>query len=154
MEFGTSGQTYIFKTEFYGFGVGLFEKGSHMCAIKRPAQQYRLVVEVKEEPHGNGGCTTEKFTIADNSHISWTTFKRKIRIIPIIPRSSALVIYLRDSETGKVQKKSMPSHNGKIVVRKNNTGSAVIHRGGTYYLDIRWGSLVRRLEVRLEEPVS
>jgi len=124
-----------------------------MCAIERPGKDYRIVVEVKREPHRRGRYATEKFTIPDNSRISWTTFKKR-RIIPIIPRSSALVIYLRNPETHKVQKKSMPIHKGKIKVRKNKSSSAVIHRGGTYYLDIRWGSLVRQFEVRVEERVN
>jgi len=109
------------------------------------------VLEVNQTPYGRGSLDTEKFTIPDNSYIYWTCFKKRFRLLPIIPRSSAVKIYLLDPETRRVQKKSMPSNNGKIVIRRNNEGSAVIHRGGTYYLNIRWGSWVKKFVVRVDD---
>lgn len=106
------------------------------------------VLEVNQTPYRRGRLDTKKFTIPDNSYIYWTCFRKGPWLLP---RSSAVKIYLLDPETRKVQKKSMPSNNGKIVMRKNNEGSAVIHKGGTYYLNIRWGSRVKKFVVRVDD---
>jgi hypothetical protein len=126
-----------------------------MSPIENPNQSYRTVLQITEKPSGSGIHSSEKFTVRDNSSISWVVLRRGRRILPIVPRSAKMIIELREADRKRPVKNVMPDYRkGKIKLHGNTKGHTVIHETGTFYLHIKWGSLVREWEVKVEEPIG
>ncbi len=119
-----------------------------MHPVDKNGKDDRLVLHWKKTTGGKADHhNTEKFHIPDNSRISGRFDRSRRRWLPIVPRSSKCVLMLKDPETGKLQKTVSPDFKGKLSQRGNHKFSIVIHKAGTYYLYIQWGSLVEELEV-------
>jgi hypothetical protein len=124
-----------------------------MCPIDSNGKDYRVVLKWKEKTGGkNGHYSTEKFYLPANSRISGRFDRKRRRWLPLVPRSSKGVLLLKDPETGKVQKTVSPDFKGKLSKRGNYKFSIVIHKEGTYYLYIQWGSLVEEIELTFIAP--
>lgn len=124
-----------------------------MCPIDSNSKDYRVLLKWKKTTGGKKGHhNTEKLDILANSRISGRFDRKRRRLLPVVPRSSKCVLMLKDAETGKLQKTVSPDFKGKLSKRGNHKFSIVIHKAGTYYLDIQWGSLAEELEVTVIAP--
>jgi hypothetical protein len=115
--------------------------------------QRKIVLEWKKSTgQKRGHHNTEKFTIPGNSHIEVRIDRRGKRWLPIKLRSSKCTIKLKDPETGELQENVSPDFKGKLSTHGNRNFSIIIHKRGTYYLYVRWGSLITELEIRVIDP--
>lgn len=109
-----------------------------------------------------GEWFTEKITIPDNCLLYWKTKRRRSRLLPLRFRSAKVHIVLKDAESGAIAKNAMRQNRGKVTVKgetglylgKEVGGSYVIQEGGTYYLEISWGSLVKWWQVAILKEMS
>lgn len=133
----------IDSIESQASGTILFNEGFECCGDK-------------------GKWCTEKVTIPDNCLLFYKFKRRRLRLLPLCFRSAKVQIVLRDAETGAVAKNAMRQNCGKVTVKGEigmyfgikMDGRCVIQEGGTYYLEISWGSLVKWWRVAILKEMS
>ena len=114
----------------------------------RPDKDWRVVLNCNRiTEHKKGIYYTEQFTVGENWRLSWIASQNKRGIF----RSKLCAIKIRQPGNGKLAKHALVGIGAKVKLRGSNEGHAIGHTGGTYYLEIRWGSLIRKWDVTVEQ---
>ena len=129
-----------------------------------PGGEFRLVFATGQEPNCRSGRhITERFRVPDNARMVCVVRKRRTRLVPInIFRRAYFEALLRDIDTEKLAKSAMKEGRGTLRFRGKSTifggktieRDMVIQNGGDYYLEVRWGSLIRSWEIGIYVPTG
>jgi hypothetical protein len=132
--------------------------------ITGPGGEFRLVFATGQEPNCRSGRhITERFRVPDNARVVCAVLRRRTRLIPLnIFRRAYFEALLRDIDTEKLAKSAMKEGRGKLRFRGKSTifggktieRDMVIQNGGEYYLEVRWGSLIRSWEIGIYVPTG
>lgn len=107
---------------------------------------------------------SERFQATDNAVLICQVTRQRRRLLPLALffRTGSFRAELRDARTDKIAKRAMKEGKGVVDFRghasffgcRTSERRRVIQNGGSYYLKVSWGSLVKSWEVSVVEPLG